>query len=205
MSDRARGGFNVEDTVSVCSCEGHILIVAEPVVASVLRTQCPHASHEGHILIVSDRTRGGFSIEDTVSMYLCERQLCDSDRARGNFSVEDTVSMCSCGGHHSDSGRVRGDISVEDIVFTFSCKRLHSDNGRARGSNSVKDTVSTCSCEGHIPIVTGPEMASVLRTQCLCEVVAGTQKTRLNNPGCWFGSLSGLTDSIGWGDACLPV
>lgn len=61
------------------------------------------------------------------------------------------------------------------------------------------------SCEGHHSDRAGSEAASVLRTQCLCEVVAGTQKTHLNSPGCWFGSLSGLTDSIGWRNACLPV
>lgn len=42
-SDRARGGISVEDTVFTCLCDGHILMVTGPEVASVSRTQCPHA------------------------------------------------------------------------------------------------------------------------------------------------------------------
>lgn len=88
--DRARGGISVKDTVSTCLCDRHILIVAGPETASVLRTQCPCARVRDTILIV---------------------------RARGNISVEDTVSTCSFERHHCDSGRVRGSISVEDTVL----------------------------------------------------------------------------------------
>lgn len=63
-SNRARGGISVEDTVSMCLCDGHILIVTGQEVDTVSMCSC-----EGHILIVA-----GPEV-DTVSMCLCEGHI----------------------------------------------------------------------------------------------------------------------------------